>query len=426
MTILSDHRDPELDDYQRFRQDFRRLEQITMWSWWLTVAVTAAVVAAVVAVLFVKLFANILPAQQGPVMLLFALLTAILLSNTFTLVQQRQFKLFRHRIVQQMDLAGLRAEKFHTMAIIDPLTGMYNRRFGAERLKEEINRAERKGQDLAVIALDMDKFKEINDQLGHAAGDLVLKELSRRLLRAIRAGDIPVRLGGDEFLLILPECSRKNIDIILSRLGPFDVKLGSQTILVSFSLGHAHYEVSDTPEKLVERADQRLYAHKQARKKSAGPEAEAPDELAVVAYTPEMLIEHSDEPLAAAETTVALVERTDELLVLADTPQMPGEGADRRLYADEPVPTNPAAQDAPSAGEPVAVFDTPEALLKRPDGRLYADEQVLKDPIRQEIPSPDEPAVVIDTPEALLDRPDRRLHVVERGRKKSNRRPVIA
>jgi two-component system cell cycle response regulator len=117
--------------------------------------------------------------------------------------------------------------------------------------------------------MDLDHFKEINDQFGHAAGDVVLKEFSRRLKRAIRACDVPVRIGGDEFLVVLPECPRENVHIILSRLGPFEVILNHQKVIVSYSRGRAQYQVTDTPQTLLQRADEVLYAEKTARATTA-------------------------------------------------------------------------------------------------------------------------------------------------------------
>jgi two-component system cell cycle response regulator len=113
-----------------------------------------------------------------------------------------------------------------------------------------------------VLLLDLDNFKGINDRLGHAAGDLVLKEFARRLNKAIRGSDIAVRLGGDEFLVILPECPPEKVEVVLSRLKDFEIEIGQDKIQVSSSRGWAQYEVADTAEELIRRADEALYAHK--------------------------------------------------------------------------------------------------------------------------------------------------------------------
>ena len=148
-----------------------------------------------------------LPERVDITVLVRTLLGLMLVANCYTLYHQRHFKVLRQRLTEQMQIAEkqqMRADKFYGLAILDPLTGLYNRRYGEECLKNEITRAERNNYDLAVLVMDLDHFKEINDQFGHAAGDIVLKEFSRRLRRAIRACDVPIRVGGDEFLVVLP------------------------------------------------------------------------------------------------------------------------------------------------------------------------------------------------------------------------------
>jgi diguanylate cyclase (GGDEF)-like protein len=181
---------------------------------------------------------------------------------------QRKLRVLRTQLIDQMEAAAkqrLKAERYYELSILDPLTGLYNRRFGATRLQEEIERAEKSGDPLLVLALDFDRFKEINDNYGHAAGDLALKAFSRRMQRAIRACDVPIRVGGDEFLLILPECSMDKVDTILSRMQPIEVKVDGQRFPVCFSSGAALYQANDTPETIIKRADEQLYAEKAKR-----------------------------------------------------------------------------------------------------------------------------------------------------------------
>ena len=269
---------------KQFRLYLLRLDLISAVSWWLSALAAVLILVAFLALLFPGLLVYLLPRGWDSTSPLAILLTVLLLSQAFTLYQGHQFKLFRHRLAAQMDAAEkqrMRADTFYGMSIIDPLTGLHNRRFGEERLKDEVARAERKNQNLAVIAIDLDNFKPINDQFGHAAGDLVLKEFARRLRRAIRPCDVPVRLGGDEFLILLPECSTENVDIIFSRLHPFEVTVNRQKVPVCFSRGRAQYQIGDKPETLVARADERLYADKQARKNPRPSEdgAYGPEEL---------------------------------------------------------------------------------------------------------------------------------------------------
>jgi diguanylate cyclase (GGDEF)-like protein len=177
-------------------------------------------------------------------------------SQTKVLLKNQLHIAAKHRV---------KADKLYDLSILDPLTGLHNRRLGERRLKEEIARAEKTGEPLAVVLFDLDYFKEINDKYGHAAGDAALKEFSRRLKRAVRACDIPVRLGGDEFLVILPECPRDKVDIILERTGAPKIEFNGEKIEIRYSTGSAQYQYSDTAEAMLARADQVLYAKKQAR-----------------------------------------------------------------------------------------------------------------------------------------------------------------
>ena len=263
----------EVLEHQEIQRSLRRLDRSTSWFWWNAITVFVLLLAALAAVSLPEMLERYaLPRYLDATIVVRALLIVMLLSNSYTLYHQRHFKLFRHRLAEQMQVAvkqRMRADKFYGMAIIDPLTGLYNRRYGEECLQREIARAEKESYDLAVIAVDLDHFKEINDEFGHAAGDSVLKEFSRRLRRAIRACDVPIRVGGDEFLVVLPECSRENVHIILSRLVPFEVIVNRQKMKVSFCRGRAQYQVGDTPQTIVQRADKVLYDEKESRTTSA-------------------------------------------------------------------------------------------------------------------------------------------------------------
>jgi diguanylate cyclase (GGDEF)-like protein len=271
LTMISNSERPEQEiaDPQEIRQSLTRLDRSTSWFRWNTIGVLILLFAALVALSLPELLGRYNPFYQYHTALIVqGLLVLMLISNGYMLYQHREFKLFRHRLGEQMQTAitqRMRADKFYGLAILDPLTGLYNRRYGEECLRKEITRAERHNYDLAVIVVDLDHFKEINDQFGHAAGDVVLREFSNRLRRSIRACDVPIRIGGDEFLVVLPECPRENVHIILSRLGPFEVILNRQKVVVSYSRGRAQYQISDTPQTLLQRADEVLYAEKAAR-----------------------------------------------------------------------------------------------------------------------------------------------------------------
>ncbi len=176
------------------------------------------------------------------------ILLLVLASRGHEVLRHNQTKVL---LKNQLHIAAkhrVKADKLYDLSILDPLTGLHNRRLGERRLREEIARAEKTGEPLAVVLFDLDYFKEINDKFGHATGDAALKEFSRRLKRAVRACDIPVRLGGDEFLVILPECPRDKVNIILERTGAPKIEFNGEKIAIRYSTGSAQYQYSDTVE----------------------------------------------------------------------------------------------------------------------------------------------------------------------------------
>ena len=102
-----------------------------------------------------------------------------------------------------------------------------------------MNRADRHGNALIVLALDLDNLKQINDRFGHVVGDLALKEFARRLTKATRGSDFAVRTGGDEFLVVLLDCPPEKVKLILSRLASFDLEIDGNRFYVSGSCGWA-------------------------------------------------------------------------------------------------------------------------------------------------------------------------------------------
>jgi diguanylate cyclase (GGDEF)-like protein len=199
----------------------------------------------------------------------FGLITLVVLLNIYTIYQQVLIKRLRRQLAEKQGHSDI----LRNLAMVDPLTGLYNRRFALQRLAAEVARSERRGHPLTVLTLDLNEFKQINDQHGHPAGDHVLQEFAAHLNRVIRGSDLAVRLGGDEFLVLLPECTLEQLQLVLSRLGSMVVNWQGQQIPVTFSAGWKQYELGDRPEDLLARADQALYARKRAIKKAL-PQAE--------------------------------------------------------------------------------------------------------------------------------------------------------
>jgi two-component system, chemotaxis family, sensor kinase Cph1 len=130
------------------------------------------------------------------------------------------------------------------------------------RLDEEVARCRRHGSPLTVIALDLDCFKQINDQHGHATGDYVLKIFGEQLRRATRGSDVVARYGGDEFLAILPDCDRRQIQHVLDRLNGLHAKTDESKIEIRYSAGWTYYIPGESVDDLLKRADEMLYVNK--------------------------------------------------------------------------------------------------------------------------------------------------------------------
>jgi diguanylate cyclase (GGDEF)-like protein len=159
-------------------------------------------------------------------------------------------------------------ESLRLQAVRDPLTGLYNRRYMQEFLDRELHSARRKRRPLAVMMLDLDNFKRYNDTFGHSAGDRALAAVGETLLRCVRAEDVACRYGGEEFAIILPECSLQQATVrgeeIRKRLGEYRVQPdGHATDALTVSIGVAAFdETTDRVDLLLKFADDALYQAK--------------------------------------------------------------------------------------------------------------------------------------------------------------------
>lgn len=250
------------------RKHLKGLERRDWWLWWSAITVILLLTLAVITVSLPTIFKESDRVFQFNLGLaIHSLVALVLLFNIYTVYQQWLIKRLRTQTAKHLEiLSRLRAEVFHEMATRDPLTGLSNRRLGEERLASEVARSERHGHPLSVPLLDLNRFKGINDRYGHAAGDSVLKRFAERLNKVIRASDLAVRLGGDEFLVILPECLPERIPALLNRLGRFEMEWGKEKFAVSAAVGWAGYAKDETPAQLIERADKSLYANKRSER----------------------------------------------------------------------------------------------------------------------------------------------------------------
>ena len=166
------------------------------------------------------------------------------------------------------------------MAITDPLTGLFNRRYMESHLTRLVDQAAARGKPLALMVIDIDYFKSINDNYGHDAGDDVLRDFAMRLKRSIRGIDLACRLGGEEFVIVMPETDTAVAAMVAERLRrriaaePFAIQQGAETIPVTISIGIASLRGrDDCAAHLLKRADQALYRAKRDGRNRVVPDA---------------------------------------------------------------------------------------------------------------------------------------------------------
>jgi diguanylate cyclase (GGDEF)-like protein len=153
------------------------------------------------------------------------------------------------------------------LADLDALTGLHNRRYFHETLARECARAHRYERKLSLIVFDLDDFKEINDRIGHLAGDTVLAEAAERVRDVVRTADIACRVGGDEFAVILPESSLEDADQLYRRIqNAISSRPLGQGGKLFLSAGVAELRAEDDPVAFFQRADDALYRAKEAGK----------------------------------------------------------------------------------------------------------------------------------------------------------------
>jgi diguanylate cyclase (GGDEF)-like protein len=161
-------------------------------------------------------------------------------------------------------------EKTQRQARTDGLTGMLNHRAFYEALEIELGRCRRYGGKVSIIMADIDNLKPINDQNGHRAGDMAIKQISRRISACIRQIDLAARYGGDEFSIILPNTSLADATVVAERMvqmvGGTPMVWENKKIALSISAGVGQYNSESDPSDVTKSTDQALYAAKQAGK----------------------------------------------------------------------------------------------------------------------------------------------------------------
>jgi diguanylate cyclase (GGDEF)-like protein len=162
-----------------------------------------------------------------------------------------------------------RFQEARQLADLDALTGLHNYRFFHETLAREVARAHRYDRRLALVVIDIDDFKTVNDRIGHLAGDAVLSEAAQRVRSVVRGADIACRVGGDEFAVILPESTQADAEALYRRLEAAMTSWNPGSEPLRLSAGIAELRADDDAVSFFKRADEALYRAKAGGKGQA-------------------------------------------------------------------------------------------------------------------------------------------------------------
>lgn len=179
------------------------------------------------------------------------------------------------RLKRELAVARARVGELEARADVDPLLDILNRRGFERELKRALSHVKRYGTQAALMFVDLDGFKGINDRYGHAAGDVLLKAVARELIGHVRASDVVGRIGGDEFGIIIwrveePQASAKarQLEAMIARIG---ITHGRSQISVAASVGIAPLVEDSNPADVIAAADQAMYARKDERRGLPAP-----------------------------------------------------------------------------------------------------------------------------------------------------------
>lgn len=162
-------------------------------------------------------------------------------------------------------------ERLLALAYRDPLTGLRNRRCFSERLAEEMCRHHRRHTPVSVICLDVNGFKHLNDTRGHLAGDAALVGVAQFLETLTRAEDLCCRIGGDEFVVLLPDTDAAQCSVVVHRIKAHLGQLAEYGLHLGLSIGSATLRPGDDEPRLLSRADEEMYSDKRALHQRKAP-----------------------------------------------------------------------------------------------------------------------------------------------------------
>lgn len=201
--------------------------------------------------------------------LMLGLVVLIVLFNIYVLDQRKALRSSRAELVRQL----VRSEAAEKLSLIDPLTGVFNRRYLDQILPKEASRAQRLCTSLTFVMVDLDDFKSVNNKFGHIEGDWVLREISRLMTENFRASDSIVRYGGDEFLVVMmgtsEDCAQIALNRLLAGLSKWNEANSSRGYKINVSCGMSSFTKDTKVLDMVALADKRMYEQKGRKSSTA-------------------------------------------------------------------------------------------------------------------------------------------------------------
>ena len=214
--------------------------------------------------------------------MLFGVIALLVLVNFYLAQRDAVIRGLQQELVQQKIEAELNRE----LALQDPVTEVYNRRYLRVMLAKEISRVKRLGKSLAVMLVDITGFRRVNESLGHTGGDVVLRQIAQLLQTKARNSDLVVRFGGDEFLLILPDTDDAGVQVLSSRikesLADWSRRSGMTEFNLRFAIGSARYTQDRPLDDLLKAAELRLQQDRRTGGEAAAASAGAGTAAAAV------------------------------------------------------------------------------------------------------------------------------------------------
>ena len=259
---------------EEVQDQLRRLERRDWWLW-----CTALAIIAVLSFGFFSLALLGTPSNDSPMpftrlwQAALGILGLVLLFSGYIIYQQIQIKKLRFDLAEQVaegNRLQTQTAELQRFTLLDHVTGLYNRQFLEQHLATEVARSLRHGHTLNGLVVYLTQFTQVENRHGAEGTDMLLREFTQRLKRSIRSSDLPVRLGEDEFLVLLTESSIERVPHILARLSGIEVEIKGEKTPVALAAGWAAYQPGEPTEQFLERLEWEI-----AEDKRTGASAQA-------------------------------------------------------------------------------------------------------------------------------------------------------